>query len=87
MIHQSQKQNGFSVVINHMFIRHRADLAPYKQSFILAINSAIYEVMPFFKCQGEQCKVLFALRKLIKAWRKITKCFYKFSVLDVCLYE
>lgn len=57
MTHQSQNRKGFSIVIYHMFTMHIAALAHYKQSFILAINTAIYEVMPSFKCQGEQCKI------------------------------
>lgn len=57
MTHQSQKRKDFSIVIYYMFILLIADLALYKQSFILAIISAIYEVMPSFKCQGEQCKI------------------------------
>lgn len=57
MTHQSQKRKDFSIVIYYMFILLIADLALYKQSFILAIISAIYEVMPSFKCQGKQCKI------------------------------
>lgn len=57
MTHQSQKRKDFSIVIYYMFILLIADPALYKQSFILAIISAIYEVMPSFKCQGEQCKI------------------------------
>lgn len=84
MIRQSQNLNGFSIVIYHMFILHVADLAPYNQSFILAINSAIYEVMSFFKCQGEQCKVRLILLKANKSLEGNHKMFLQVLCLG-CL--
>lgn len=64
-----------------MLILHIADLAPYKQSFILAINSTIYEVMPFIKCQGEQRKVLLILLKTNKSSEKNRKMFLQILCL------